>query len=224
MDPRPIRRRRRRRAGAAAQAPRAGAAPSSDPRAVRLGCWPPCSAQKVTPTARAPQGRLPGSVLTDRWTISLDHLFLTVARTRQRAGRRAQARVAGRPRALRAPPPDRQHGLAFFSHGHAAVAHMCADVVVDDDVVCHTGEWRFSHMVMHTCVRMSRFRCGVVSLGVFFFESCFVSTRARRRHGHTRARAPRRAETLSESVSLSQRKAKKVAHSRRRDVKNRCRC
>ena len=139
MDPRPIRRGRGRRAGAAAQAPRAGAAPSSDPRAVSLGCWPPCSAQKVTPTACAPQGRLPGSVLTDRWTISLDHLFLTVARTRQQAGRRRVSR-GGLVPSVHLRPTGSMDWLDWrFSHMvsfmQAAVAHMCADVVW-----CH---WRF---------------------------------------------------------------------------------
>jgi hypothetical protein len=59
-------------------------------------------------------------VLTDRWTISLDHLD---GRTSTAAGRaQRQARVAGRPRALRA-PPDRQHALAFFSC--VMVTHVC---------------------------------------------------------------------------------------------------
>ena len=146
MDPRPIRRGRGRRAGAAAQAPRAGAAPSSDPRAVRLGCWPPCSAQKVTPTARAPQAT--SWFDADR---SMDHLAgpsFFDGRTNTAAGR-AQARVAGRPRALRAPlrPTGSMDWL----------------------------DWRFSHMVsckqqLHTCVRMW---CGLwCHWRPFSFESC----------------------------------------------------
>ena len=129
MDPRPIRRGRGRRAGAAAQAPRAGAAPSSDPRAVRLGCWPPCSAQKVTPTARAPQGRLPGSMLTDRWTISLDHLFLTVARTRQQAGRRRVSRGGLVPSVHLSARQAAWIGLIgvflTWSHASSSCTHVC---------------------------------------------------------------------------------------------------